>query len=90
MSYIGKPFEHDLFVSYSHGTIEGAGLSPLKRWSDGFIRELESELRVHPKFGRDLVLFSTITIVPTRGWIRPPDSPSSCDPRSAAPPSCRC
>ncbi len=57
MSYVGKPFEYDLFVSYSHGTIEGAGLSPLKRWSDGFIRELESELRVHPKFGRDLVLF---------------------------------
>jgi hypothetical protein len=26
-------------------------------WSQGFIRELESELRVHPKFGRDLALF---------------------------------
>src|SRR5437868_1602607 len=27
MSYIGKPFEHDLFVSYSHGAIAGADSS---------------------------------------------------------------
>ena len=57
MSYIGEPFTHDLFVSYSHGTIDGAGPSPLKRWSDGFIEQLELELRQHPKFGRALSLF---------------------------------
>src|ERR1700730_11136968 len=56
MSYIGEPFKHDVFISYSHGAIEGSA-SPLERWSQGFIRELESELRVHPKFGRDLALF---------------------------------
>ena len=57
VSYIGEPFTHDLFVSYSHGTIDGAGVSPLKRWSDGFIEQLELELRQHPKFGRALALF---------------------------------
>jgi hypothetical protein len=57
VSYIGEPFRHDLFVSYSHGTIDGAGLSPLKRWSDGFIEQLELELRQHPKLGRELALF---------------------------------
>ena len=57
MSYIGEPFTHDLFVSYSHGTIEGAALSPLKRWSDAFIRELERELRTNPKYARDLRIF---------------------------------
>jgi len=40
VSYIGEPFRHDLFVTYSHGTIEGAEVSPLKRWSDGFIEQL--------------------------------------------------
>jgi hypothetical protein len=57
VSYIGEPFTHDLFVTYSHGTIEGAALSPLKRWSDAFIRELERELRTNPKYARDLRIF---------------------------------
>src|SRR5262245_10696113 len=57
MSYIGEPFTYDLFVSYSHGAFDAAGLSPLKRWSDGFIRELERELRTNPKFARDLKIF---------------------------------
>ncbi len=57
MSYVGPPFAHDVFVSYSHGDFDGDGNSPLKRWSQAFARELESELRVHPKFGRELALF---------------------------------
>ncbi len=57
MAYIGGPFTHDLFISYSHGTIDEGVESPLKHWSDGFIRELELELRQHPKFGRDLAIF---------------------------------
>ena len=57
MSYVGQPFAHDVFISYSHGDVDGDGISPLKRWSQAFARELESELRVHPKFGRDLALF---------------------------------
>jgi hypothetical protein len=57
MSYIGEPFSYDLCVSYSHGDALGAGSSPLKRWSQAFIRQLEAELRSNPKFGRDLKLF---------------------------------
>lgn len=57
MSYIGAPFSYDLFVSYSHGDVDGAGSSPLKRWSQAFIRQLEAELRTNPKFGRELKLF---------------------------------
>lgn len=57
MSYIGDPFSYDLCVSYSHGDVLGAGSSPLKRWSQAFIRQLEAELRSNPKFGRELALF---------------------------------
>jgi hypothetical protein len=57
VSYIGEPFTHDLFVSYSHGTMAGDGLSPLKRWSDGFIRELVRELRTNPKFTTALQIY---------------------------------
>lgn len=57
MSYIGGSFKHDLFVTYSHGAVDAGGDSPLKQWSDGFVRELERELRQHPTYGRDLALF---------------------------------
>jgi hypothetical protein len=57
VSYIGRPFAHDLFITYSHGSIDSGDEAPLKRWSEGFIRELELELRAHPKFGRELSLF---------------------------------
>ena len=30
MSFLGEPFKHDLFVSYSHGEFEGSGESNLK------------------------------------------------------------
>ena len=45
MSFVGDPFRHDIFVSYSHGDVTGSGDSKLKRWSGAFARELESELR---------------------------------------------
>jgi hypothetical protein len=57
MSYVGDPFAHDVFVTYSHADAEGVGESRLKAWSQGFIRELEAELRVNPKLARDLRLF---------------------------------
>lgn len=57
MSYVGEPFAHDFFVSYSHGDADGAGTSPLKQWSQGFIEQLRSELRQHPLFGAELALF---------------------------------
>ena len=52
MGFLGEPFKHDLFVSYSHGDFDGTGRSHLKTWSQAFVRELEAELRQHPKFGR--------------------------------------
>ena len=47
MSFVGKPFSHDVFVSYSHGDAAGTGDSLLSQWSQSFIRELERELRFH-------------------------------------------
>lgn len=57
MSHVGGPFKHDIFVSYSHGDAMGDGDSPLKRWSGAFVAQLESELRVDPRFGNALSIF---------------------------------
>ena len=56
MTFLTNPFRHDIFVSYSHGDVDGSGRSPLKTWSQAFVRELEAELRSHPKFG-NLAIF---------------------------------
>ena len=56
MSFLGEPFKHDLFVSYSHGAFDESGETNLKRWSQAFARELEGELREDPKF-RGIKLF---------------------------------
>jgi hypothetical protein len=56
MGFLGEPFKHDLFVSYSHGDFDGSGQSNLKKWSQAFVKELEGELRQHPKF-RHLTIF---------------------------------
>lgn len=45
MSFVGNPFVHDIFVSYSHGDLEGDGNSPLKIWSQSFVEELRRELQ---------------------------------------------
>lgn len=45
MSFVGEPFRHDVFVSYSHGDPMGEGNSPLKQWSQSFVRELKAELQ---------------------------------------------
>lgn len=57
MGFVGEPFVHDVFLSYSHGDVDGTGLSRLKQWSQAFARELESEFRAHPTFGRTFSLF---------------------------------
>jgi hypothetical protein len=67
MSYVGDPFTHDLFVTYSHADAQGVGASRLKAWSQGFIRELEAELRVNPRLANDLVLFFDDHHVPAQG-----------------------
>ena len=66
MSYLGEPFKHDLFVSYSHGAFDGSGESNLKKWSKAFVSELEGELRQHPKF-RELKIFVDQDYRPDQG-----------------------
>jgi len=45
VSYVKDPFNHDIFVSYSHGDVDGTNASPLKAWSQGFVKVLEEELK---------------------------------------------
>lgn len=56
MAYVGLPFLHDVFVSYSHGD-DGSGQSYLQPWSLAFARELERELRSDRRFRQDLRVF---------------------------------
>lgn len=56
MPYVGEPFTHDLFVSYSHGD-DGTGGAYLQPWSAAFATELERELRADRKFRTALSLF---------------------------------
>jgi hypothetical protein len=48
--YLGEPFQHDLFVSYSHGAFPGEHNSELKRWSQKFAKDLRAELAGHGEF----------------------------------------
>lgn len=57
MAFVGKPFIHDIFVSYSHGDVQGDGLALLKQWSQGFVAELERELQAFPEIGAELRIF---------------------------------
>lgn len=56
MSYVGNPFEHDLFISYSHGD-DGNGKGYLQPWSAAFAEALRSELCADRRFKRDLRMF---------------------------------
>lgn len=67
MSYVGDPFLHDLFISYSHGDVDGSGRSKLKQWSQGFAQELESELRALPRLGKTLKIFLDQHAQPDQG-----------------------
>lgn len=51
MTFVGQPFNHDVFVSYSHGDTTGAGDALLSQWSQSFIKELEKELQFAPDAG---------------------------------------
>jgi hypothetical protein len=44
MCIVGKPFKHDLFVSYSHGDFAGKHDADLKHWSQKFAEDLRAEL----------------------------------------------
>jgi hypothetical protein len=66
MPYVGPPFEHDLFVSYSHGSdAQGQGL--LQPWSAAFVRELDRELRSDRRFRDTLRVFLDADHRPGRG-----------------------
>lgn len=56
VSYVGDPFAHDLFVSYSHGS-DAHGDPMLQRWSVAFVRALREELRADPAFRNTLSIF---------------------------------
>jgi hypothetical protein len=57
MAFVGNPFRHDVFVSYSHGDVQGDGRALLKQWSQGFVRELEAELQAFPDLGAQIRIF---------------------------------
>jgi hypothetical protein len=44
MPFLGEPFQHDLFVSYSHGAFKGQHDADLKLWSQKFADDLRAEL----------------------------------------------
>ncbi len=44
MCFLGEPFKHDLFVSYSHGAFAGQHDADLKLWSQKFAENLRGEL----------------------------------------------
>lgn len=56
MAYVGSPFEHDVFVSYSHGA-DSSGEPFLQPWSAKFVEALEKELRFDRRFRDTLRLF---------------------------------
>ena len=66
MSYVGGDFEHDLFVSYSHGG-DGDGHGLLQPWSLAFVAELQKELRTEGRFRRDLKVFIDASHRPGEG-----------------------
>lgn len=45
MPSLSPEFQHDVFISYSHGDAAKTGKTPLKTWSQAFARELMAELR---------------------------------------------
>ncbi|MEJ8851595.1 toll/interleukin-1 receptor domain-containing protein [Variovorax rhizosphaerae] len=56
LSYCGLPFQHDIFVSYSHGS-DARGEPSLQHWSLAFVRALREELRADRAFRDALSLF---------------------------------
>lgn len=66
MAYIGAPFVHDIFVSYSHGD-DGTGRAFLQPWSAAFAAELERELRTDRRFRKDLRVFRDQDQRPSQG-----------------------
>ncbi|MCB1909660.1 MAG: toll/interleukin-1 receptor domain-containing protein [Rhodocyclaceae bacterium] len=66
MAYVGDPFRHDLFVSYSHGD-DGSGHGLLQPWSAAFCDALKTELRVDRRFREALSVFLDSEFRPGQG-----------------------
>ena len=50
-SYLGQPFAHDIFASFSHGSRRDHRVSPLKEWSQSLISNLGDHIRaMSPEF----------------------------------------
>jgi hypothetical protein len=50
MSFLGPPFEHDVFFSYAHADVDRVGGSATKAWCQKFARDLRDALRDFPEF----------------------------------------
>ena len=57
MSFIGDPYKFDIFVSYSHGDVDGGDLAKIKRYQQDLIKDLREELEAYPDIGKDLKIF---------------------------------
>ena len=67
MSFVGPPFRHDIFISYSHGDVSGDGQSLLRQWSQAFVVELERELKAFDELGAEVRIFIDQHYRPGRG-----------------------
>lgn len=56
MSFVGPPYTHDIFISYSHGTDGSGEDSYFKQWSRCFWKTLEKNLKAYQKL-RGFTLF---------------------------------
>jgi hypothetical protein len=50
MSFVGPPFEHDVFFSYAHADVDGVGDAEIKTWCQKFANDLRQALRRFPEF----------------------------------------
>lgn len=66
MAYLSPFFEHDVFVSYSHGDPHGKGTSVLKSWTSSLLNELEEHIfAIDPEF-KNLVIWRDEKLDPTQ------------------------
>lgn len=50
MSFVGAPFEHDIFFSYAHADVDRDGDSVIKEWCQQFARDLRNKIQIFPEF----------------------------------------
>jgi hypothetical protein len=55
MSFVGPPFEHDVFFSYAHADVDQVGGSEIKEWCQRFAKDLRKALKRFPEFAPVLV-----------------------------------